>query len=347
MMKRKIVLRFISGADEFNNYRYKKKTIKNIRLDASDDQLRRFIDHYCSLTAYPLAEAVIVDERVLVMDTEEEEILLETSEEAPETVSHEESEDIFKNGVTRASLQEGETLLENTEPLFTTSETRSKQDHATQSASSTVTSISCSEKNNGLMKKALTSISNKPHPFSELPPDSFQNGKAPMSKAISASVNENQELLTPKFVVKKRSVAEDKKNLDLKIQSLLTPHTKYEKLPVTKNKKRTDIKKQSPPLETPFIEEEVIDASEASTIAYLLALALKGDSESLGETDQSLIKSKSPPHLELQAWCLTQEEEPPLSIEEIPLSKGFYKPPKKKRMHPPKGTKTKPAKKKR
>jgi len=79
MIKRKIVLRFIVGADEDNNYRYKTVTLKNIRPELDDHQMSEFVTRYCALTAHVLEEAVVVDERRLRLDEE-----VERFEEIPE-----------------------------------------------------------------------------------------------------------------------------------------------------------------------------------------------------------------------------------------------------------------------
>jgi len=108
MIKRKIVLRFIVGADEDNNYRYKNVTLRNIRPELSDQQLIAFIIRYCSLTANVLEEAVVVDERHLMIEEEieliEEELLLD---EEDSSVAKE-GADISKKGVTTASNQGNE-----------------------------------------------------------------------------------------------------------------------------------------------------------------------------------------------------------------------------------------------
>ena len=79
MTKRKIVLRFIVGADEDNNYRYKKVTLRKIRADLRDDQMCEYVARYCALTAHVLEEAVVVDERHLILEEE-----VELFEEVPE-----------------------------------------------------------------------------------------------------------------------------------------------------------------------------------------------------------------------------------------------------------------------
>ena len=110
-MKRKIVLRFIVGADEDNNYKYKNVTLRNIRPELNDDQMCEFVRRYCSLTANFLAEAVVVDERCLILyeETEviEEDLLLEEEDSSVMKEGGKRSE----KGAVRASNQENEALL--------------------------------------------------------------------------------------------------------------------------------------------------------------------------------------------------------------------------------------------
>jgi len=110
-MKRKIVLRFIVGADEDNNYKYKNVTLRNIRPELNDNQMCEFVRRYCSLTANVLAEAVVVDERRLIIyeETEviEEDFLLEEEDSSVMKEGGERSE----KGAVRASNQENEAPL--------------------------------------------------------------------------------------------------------------------------------------------------------------------------------------------------------------------------------------------
>jgi len=107
MSRRKIVLRFIVGADGDNNYHYKRETLKHIRPELSDEKLREFITHYCSLTAHILVEAVVVDERTLVLE-EEVEFFEQTTEAKKETTALKPEEAELPKGETTASFKESE-----------------------------------------------------------------------------------------------------------------------------------------------------------------------------------------------------------------------------------------------
>jgi len=312
MIRRKIVMQFITGADEDNNYRYKKKTLRNIRPELTDAQLCEFVQRYCALTAYTLAEAVVVDERVLII--EEEELIEVIPQEEPTAEFLKEEEDISEKGVTTASLQKCEAELATPKETMTLL-TEPEQTQVQKSRNGAVAT-------HKKMSPKLDSTSHLKH---------FN----PLLKATTAL--SNQEPLKSKITIDKLPVIKDEKKSEIKKQS--PPNSKRD----------SEIDKASSVEKIAGLENEVIeivlDASQAFSVEALIELVEKSEIDMIKEKKLPLTKVQPQPTLEIQEQFTSQKEADLFTTSEF-SSKKFVRPVTKKKMHPPVGKKTKPSKEK-
>lgn len=347
MIKRKIVLRFIVGADENNNYRYKNVTLRNIRPELNDDQLCEFVIRYCSLTANVLDEAVVVDERRLIIqeDTEliEEELLLEEDDTSRMKEGGNFSE---KREVTASNhFKEAQLTTPKAEiKALTQLERLMKQEQQLPSA------------------RSLAPLNKKEVAWNVLTPK--QNLLEPKSNKIISSVAKNQQ----------QSGIQQQSQTSGSNQALLAEAAQENILVnkdlIVKEQMPVDIKKQSPPLtdhqddfkpevspaglshKKGFVEEEIeiwLDDDQDQSVAAVMALIQEAlEPKNGGKQPASFKRTAKQGHSlpSIEISCSYHEDnadEPNAHGHPYPLVSLV----KKKRIQPPVGRRTKTSKKKR
>ena len=64
-MRRRLVLRFITGTDEFGKDLIKNTTINNVRTDSETEQLESFANFYGAMSGHIHLESIVVNEHLL------------------------------------------------------------------------------------------------------------------------------------------------------------------------------------------------------------------------------------------------------------------------------------------